>query len=272
MNTKTVCIILGVFTLFCSYGVVSGLSERCKEGRNYWCKNDETAKECGAINLCIFENQSNNKDNKINFQTERPLDAPPVNVTLYYESLCPDCKLTIQQQIYPTFQKLANTDILNVNFVPYGNAQERAYGNQWIFYCQHGQAECVGNLIETCFLHYYPNQNQYMPFIRCVEYYGPTSRNALYCAGLQKLNYEPVSRCVSGAEGNALQHQMALKTNALNPPHQYVPWFTMNGYHSTEIQNQLSTNMLAYVCDMYTGVKPNACSQRKRIGASYREQ
>jgi len=220
MNTKTFFIILGVFTLFSSYGVVSGLSERS-------------------------------------------LDAPPVSVTLYYESKCPDCKLTIEQQIYPTFQKLGNTGILNVNFVPYGNAQEFAYGNQWIFSCQHGQAECVGNLIETCFLHHYPNQHQYMPFISCFESYayGPTSTYARYCAGLLNLNYEPVSRCVSGAEGNRLQHQMALKTNALNPPHQYLPWFTINGEHSSEIQTQLLNNMLSYVCDMYTGVKPNACFQ-----------
>ena len=130
----------------------------------------------------------------------------------------------------------------------------------------------LGNLIETCFLHHYPSQTQYMPFIKCVEYYGPTETNARYCAGLQKLDYNIVDTCVRSSEGNTLQHEMALKTNALNPPHQYVPWFTMNGVHSYEIQQELSSNMLNYVCNAYTGTKPNECLQRKRIGASYKDQ
>ena len=54
--------------------------------------------------------------------TTKP-DASPVKVTLYYESLCPDCKQFIQYQWYPAYQKLQSSGILDVELVPYGNAR-----------------------------------------------------------------------------------------------------------------------------------------------------
>lgn len=47
--------------------------------------------------------------------------APKVNVTLYYESLCPYSRLFLTQKLLPTSTLLA--DIMEVNLVPYGNAR-----------------------------------------------------------------------------------------------------------------------------------------------------
>jgi interferon gamma-inducible protein 30 len=35
-------------------------------------------------------------------------------------------------------------------------------------------------------------------------------------------------QCFNGTLGNQLEHQMAVKTEALDPPHKYVPWIVLN--------------------------------------------
>eukprot|EP00795_Rhopilema_esculentum_P004765 gene4765-21069_t len=168
----------------------------------------------------------------------------------------------ILDQWFSAFTKLYSSGILDVDLVPYGNAREYQYGGQWIFYCQHGANECLGNLIETCAIHAAGNASVYAPFIHCMEYYGPTTSNLQYCATTSHMDYATINSCVQGSLGNQLQHQMALKTDALNPPHQYVPWITVNGVHTDQIQNAVQTNMLGYVCSMYQGTKPAVCSSK----------
>jgi interferon gamma-inducible protein 30 len=56
---------------------------------------------------------------------------------------------------------------------------------------------------------------------------------------------------------------MALRTNALQPPHQYVPWVTLNGVHTAEIQSKAENNLIQLICDTYQGSpKPEACPQK----------
>ena len=49
------------------------------------------------------------------------LQAPRVELELYYESLCPDCREFITGQLISTYRKVA--DIMNITLVPYGNAE-----------------------------------------------------------------------------------------------------------------------------------------------------
>ena len=52
---------------------------------------------------------------------------------------------------------------------------------------------------------------------------------SLQCAKKLGIDYAPIMACTKSKDGNALQHAMAEQTNSLNPPHQYVPWVTLNG-------------------------------------------
>ena len=44
-----------------------------------------------------------------------------VNFTVYYETLCPDCKEFISDQVFKAYQQVSS--IMNLTMVPYGNAK-----------------------------------------------------------------------------------------------------------------------------------------------------
>ena len=48
-------------------------------------------------------------------------DKPTVDVTLYYEALCPGCMQFVATELYPTYQKFGK--YINVGLVPYGNSR-----------------------------------------------------------------------------------------------------------------------------------------------------
>ena len=46
---------------------------------------------------------------------------------------------------------------------------------------------------------------------------------------------DDIIACSNDEEGIQLHHEMGVKTDALNPPHSYVPWVTFNGVSSVHI-------------------------------------
>ena len=54
-----------------------------------------------------------------------------------------------------------------------------------------------------------------------------------------------------GVEGNSLMHEFGLKTESLNPPHNYVPWIVVNGQHNQTLQNQALTDLTGLICQTY---------------------
>jgi len=150
--------------------------------------------------------------------------------------------------------------ILNISMVPYGNAQESQQGDQWVFTCQHGDQECQGNLIESCVIGHYPDTNTHLTFINCMESASDPVSGAQGCATQQGLDWNAINTCVNGDEGNALEHNMAVRTENLSPPHQYVPWVVINGQYS----QQAESSLLKVVCAAYAGPPPAGCNSAFR--------
>ncbi|CAL1531014.1 unnamed protein product, partial [Lymnaea stagnalis] len=173
-----------------------------------------------------------------------------VNITLYYERYCAGCMYFIINMLYPSWQKVGS--IMNVKLVPYGNAREKQVEDHWEFQCQHGNDECVGNIIETCAIAIVQNISVYFPFINCMESSSIRSEDAaIACAKKFPVPLDQILKCSNSSMGNSLEHQMALETDALVPKHSYVPWITLNGVYSAAIESEAQYNLIKLVCDTY---------------------
>ena len=227
----------------CVYG-------NCDVSYRHWCDSVDIARSCGVEAACSEFLTQNAK-------------APPVNVTLYYESLCPYCRQFISEQLYPTWMTFKSTGIIFVDIIPYGNAEEVEVSAGFYNYtCQHGPEECTGNFIENCILkakNY--KADEYLPVIYCMESANDPIASAEKCVTSAKMDWNMIDTCSKGKEGNSLMHQAALLTSALDPPHKYVPWITINGMHSEAMQEAAQSNLAKVLCETYTGEKPSECHQ-----------
>ncbi|GLD51150.1 gamma-interferon-inducible lysosomal thiol reductase isoform X1 [Lates japonicus] len=227
----------------------------CSYPPSKWCSSLDSAIQCGVLKECLMSNFTRSHQR-----------GDSVEVGLYYESLCPGCRQFLSLMLFPTWVLLG--DIMTVNLVPFGNAVEKEQGQKYIFECQHGEQECLGNMIETCLMNM---TDRAFPIIFCMEFSSDVLKSAKTCTEIYKpdLSWDDVMTCVKGDMGNKLMHQNALETKALNPPHEYVPWVTINGEHTEDLQNKAMSSLFSLVCSMYKGPKPEACGGGQKHYKSY---
>ncbi|XP_060702421.1 gamma-interferon-inducible lysosomal thiol reductase-like [Hemiscyllium ocellatum] len=177
----------------------------------------------------------------------------PVQLGLFYETLCPDCRNFMSNQLCPTWFRLEGA--MNILLIPFGNAKEIQDGQNWRFHCQHGEGECQGNTIQACMIHYLKNATSYMPVICCMESASSPLTDAQSCLQVHAptVLWDTIINCVNGSKGNELMHQNAQMTNELEPSHNYVPWILINGEHSEELQYHAENDLFGLVCNTYIG-------------------
>lgn len=148
-----------------------------------------------------------------------------VNVTLFYETLCPDCTRFYREQLTSHWiDRVVSTGQIVLNLLPYGNA--KAWND-----CQHGKKECDGNMLEACAIHYIHDVNKYLPVIRCMELQFESKVEAV--KSLEKCYSDDeiiadILKCYGdgeGVEGIQLIEDIAKRTT----PHHGVPWVIING-------------------------------------------
>lgn len=195
-----------------------------------------------------------------------------INIELYYESQCPGCREMLTTSFKEAFGKEGFLDMATVTLVPYGNAQETENADgTYEFKCQHGPSECIYNTIEACALAKIKCPIMAFQFIDCIERNDESrepvqdyTKVAMTCAKLTELSDSTIvaiKECATGPEGNQLEHQAAVMTDSLDPPHQFVPYVVVNGEHSDDVQNSISESLFDYVCNAYLGTnKSKECS------------
>ncbi|KAK0584603.1 hypothetical protein LWI29_015987 [Acer saccharum] len=136
-----------------------------------------------------------------------PAKPPKVDLVLYYETLCPACADFITTDLVKVFQTDLNT-IVNFRLVPWGNAK-------------------VINGTIVC-------QKKHFPFISCIE----AENSAMHSKDVEKswrkcahnlgFPQEPIDKCYNSGEGIKLSLRYGNETGRIIPPHEYVPWITVN--------------------------------------------
>ncbi|XP_020585834.1 gamma-interferon-inducible lysosomal thiol reductase-like [Phalaenopsis equestris] len=177
-------------------------------------------------------------------------DDTKVSLALYYESLCPYSANFIVNYLAKIFEN-GIIDIVDLDLVPYGNARLKANGT---ITCQHGPNECLLNTVEACAISAWPDLTEHFKFIYCVEnlVFKHKYKQWESCFLETGLNSEAVSDCYNSGYGNKLELKYAAQTDALQPPHTYVPWVVVNGqplYDDYE-------NFEVYICNAYEGNSP----------------
>jgi interferon, gamma-inducible protein 30 len=74
---------------------------------------------------------------------------------------------------------------------------------------------------------------------------------ATQCASKHAIDFDQITACTHSRLGNQLQHIYAMQTENLHPSHEYVPWITLNGEHSDDIQKQAEKDLIGLVCKSY---------------------
>jgi len=188
--------------------------------------------------------------------------ADKISVALYYESLCPYCRKFIVDQLYPAF----NSDLgkyFSITLYPYGNAHETSDDKGgYVYKCQHGERECQLNMVEACAIDFFgpDNMASIMDFHKCLE--NPmTNANEDWstCSQSDKFTLE-VKACSVGDKGMGLMHCTAEATSKLEPPHNYVPWVTVNGKHNDAAEDNLVRTLCSLLSDS-TSATVTSCSQ-----------
>jgi interferon gamma-inducible protein 30 len=149
---------------------------------------------------------------------------------------------------------------MSVHLVPFGNAQYYADGDTWWFTCQHGVEECDGNKMLACALTYYNDTDLTVPFIGCVEAADEPQNAGENCSRQIGLDWDVIGSCFYSEESSQLLYEFGLETEALNPPHTYVPWIVVDGVHTEILNNAAEEHLLALVCALYQGDKPTGCA------------
>jgi len=218
-----------------------------------WCANKDVAERCGFTASCSrFEQQSAGKK---------------LQITLLFESLCPDCQDFIENalftDVYAHFSKW-----VDIELVAYGNARRLPNGS---FECQHGAAECEANQHETCAIHFLPDP---VPYIHCLEVkirLGESLADAsTACATKTRVShvqYDQILHCVKTPTGAALQLEAAKRTESAYPDkHTHVPWLYFNNVSLANSQF-LIRDLSVFICEsLATDHQPDVCAglgQRK---------
>jgi len=96
--------------------------------------------------------------------------ADKLKMTLFVESLCPDCKHTVTTSFTPAINN-GLLDMVDLDYVVAGNASDDKFvrgSGAYNFTCQHGSVECLANVYENCVVRLDSNRKRALQTVGCM--------------------------------------------------------------------------------------------------------
>ncbi|KAJ0170087.1 hypothetical protein K1T71_014693 [Dendrolimus kikuchii] len=186
-------------------------------------------------------------------------DDNKVKIAVYYESLCPDSKRFITQQLAPVWRDFRG--VVKVKLVPYGKSTHDKVNGKWQFTCHHGEDECYGNKMQSCILKDKSLQDtDKMELIICLMSQTNPDKSLDTCLTQANKTAESLKlkRCASNEQGDNLLAAYGDKTDAVQRPLSFVPTIVINEKFDQAIQDEAFTNLKAVVCRVAPN-KPSVC-------------
>jgi len=126
-----------------------------------------------------------------------PAERTLVPLEAHIMSKCPDAKVCLRQLVLPTMQRVFS----KVNFtLSYIGTPTENYGVE----CMHGAPECMGNIIELCAAHLYPDPKIYLGFVMCLTRdYEEIPQKSLVedCSLEHGIDFSKLNECASSDDG-----------------------------------------------------------------------
>ncbi|XP_050421712.1 gamma-interferon-inducible lysosomal thiol reductase-like [Adelges cooleyi] len=184
-----------------------------------------------------------------------------INVSVYYESHCPDSRDFIVKELFPNFCKVQQ--YLNLNLVPFGKAYSTDDGD---FRCQHGEKECRGNTIHNCALKRIQDPIARVGYVNCAMR-NPDQPGQIDVTCVKKfgLDVDDVQRCYTSQEGYDLmliaESATLENTSAERTGPKFVPTIVFEGVYSDRDQVAAFEDFERTICAKLSARgKQNVCS------------
>merc|ERR1739838_1050695 len=178
------------------------------------------------------------------------------NLGVYYESLCPTSRAWIMKEVWPSYKVLA--EYFDVFFVAYGNANTTgSLEAGFSIECQHGEEECIGNVVQACTVEYVEDMWSQVYLLNCMSAASEPQTAAEACFGELGQDYiylyaMAVKPCAESQEGQYLHFMNGEITNSLSPEQHGTPWPTWDGVGGGEvIQDTFTLGLVGYLCKHY---------------------
>eukprot|EP00747_Dinoflagellata_sp_TGD_P063265 gnl/TRDRNA2_/TRDRNA2_153378_c1_seq2.p1 gnl/TRDRNA2_/TRDRNA2_153378_c1~~gnl/TRDRNA2_/TRDRNA2_153378_c1_seq2.p1 ORF type:complete len:369 (-),score=91.95 gnl/TRDRNA2_/TRDRNA2_153378_c1_seq2:57-1067(-) len=201
--------------------------------------------------------------------------VPPISLELMYESQCPYSLLFLQDlaKVLPAMYGKQLKDRVNLQLSPFGNAQavptksiSEGYkfwhpevvesGQENVYLCQHGEGECLGNMIHMCAMQLQQDPLKFINFLGCMADNPNFSvEKASYeCAAKLEhdIDIKAIKKCALGPDGVSGM-DTAHKRTAKHTERKWVPWVVVNNVHAPSAENGYLERLL---CTVELGTVP----------------